>query len=60
MPSVRRLMASSQARLQRCKACMYRGGCYYLLHRHIHTGLILTQDFKLILRQPLNILTLFL
>lgn len=31
-----------------------------LLHRHIHTGLVLTWDFKLILKQPLNFLTLFL
>lgn len=29
-------------------------------HCHIHTGLILTGDFKLILKQLLNFLTLFL
>lgn len=27
---------------------------------HIHTGLVLTGDFKLILKQALNFLTLFL
>lgn len=31
-----------------------------LLDCHIHTGLILTRDLKLILKQPLNFLTLFL
>lgn len=29
------------------------------LHCYIHTGLVLTGDFKLILKQPLNFLTLF-